>query len=218
VTRGGRKKAETEAERRCIVTGDSQPRAGLIRFVVGPDDHVVPDIQGKLPGRGMWVSADRDALVKAVQKKQFSRSAKKQVLASETLPDDVEALLVRQIVSMISLARKGGKAITGFEKVKDAAVLGTVAVLIQASDGSPAQLAKIRPPKGENTLISCLSAQELGVAFGRENVIHAALVAGGLEERVVEEAARLAGIRKFRDLARADVTGTGPEQEGVKDV
>ena len=217
MTRGGRSKTEQQAERRCIATGDSQPKAGLIRFVVGPDNQIVPDIAGKLPGRGIWVAADRAALTKAVQKKLFSRAAKSQVCVPENLVADVEMLLAKHVISLISLARKSGTAITGFEKVKDACTNGTVAVLLQAYDGSVGQLGKIRPPNGENSHITCLCAQELGVAFGRENVIHAALAAGGLEERVVEEAARLAGIREFNVQTRADATGAVPGLEGVKD-
>jgi len=217
VTRGGRMKSGEMAERRCIATGDSQPKAGLIRFVVGPDGAVVPDIVGKLPGRGIWVAADQAALAKAVTKKLFSRAAKMQVTMRPTLISDVETLLVKNIISLISLARKSGTAITGFEKVKDACTQGSVAILLQASNGSLAQMGKIRPPDGENTHVTCLSAQELGVAFGRENVIHAALAAGGLVERVVEEAARLAGVRGFLVQTRADASGAVPELEGVKD-
>lgn len=217
MTRGGRQKTSDLAERRCIATGDSQPKAGLIRFVVGPDDMLVPDIAQKLPGRGIWVAANRAALTKAASKKLFSRAAKMQVKVPETLLADVETLLLKQVISLISLARKGGTAITGFEKVRDASVNGSVAVLLQAYDGSPGQLGKIRPPKGENTHVTCLSGQELGVAFGRENVIHAALAAGGLEERVVEEAARLAGVREIHVQTRADASGAVPELEGVKD-
>ena len=217
MTRGGRKNDREMAERRCIATGDSQPKAGLIRFVIGPDKVVVPDIAGKLPGRGIWVAADRGALQKAVAKKLFSRAAKTQVTSPDSLLADVETLLAKHLIALISLARKGGTAITGFEKVKDASVAGSVAVLLQAWDGSAAQKGKIRPPHGAGAHITCLSAQELGVAFGRENVIHAALAAGGLVERVVEEAARLAGIREIHVQTRTDASGAAPELEGVKD-
>jgi len=72
---------------------------------------------------------------------------------------------------------------------------GQAEVLLQASDGSERGKTKLRPPGGSETLIGALSASELGLAFGREHVIHAALAAGGLTTRVVEEAARLAGVR-----------------------
>ncbi len=216
VTRGGRTKTKDIPERRCIATGASLDKSGLIRFVVGPDG-IVPDISGKLPGRGIWVSADREALTKAVAKKLFARAARQAVEVPTDLVVLTEALLTRRVIDLISLGRKSGDAIAGFDKVKDAVVGGSVAVLLQAWDGSTAQKAKIRPPKGENALISCLSADELGLAFGRENVIHAALAAGGLTQRIVEDASRLAGIRKEDVQRRADASGTGPEQEGVED-
>jgi len=217
VTRGGRKKTDQTTERRCIATGVSGPTSGLIRFVVGPDNVIAPDIGGKLPGRGIWVSADCRALDKAARKNLFARAARQGVAVPDDLVLLIETLLARHVVGLISLGRKSGEAITGFEKVKDAAINGTVAVLLQASDGSMAQKAKIRPPGGENTLISCLSGRELGLAFGRENVIHAALGAGGLERRIVEEASRLAGVRNGLAPNRANASGNGLEQEGVED-
>jgi len=195
VTRGGRKKSDEPAVRRCISTGDTMPKAELIRFVVGPENRIVPDVAGNLPGRGIWVSADRAALTKAVAKKLFARAAKKSVEPPQELLQSVEDLLAKRVTSLMALARKSGGLITGFEKVKAAAEKGTVAILIQAADGSEGQTAKIRPPRGENTYISCLTAVELGVAFGRKNVIHAALAAGGLNQAIVEDAARLKKVR-----------------------
>ena len=74
MTRGGREKEQDDPERKCIATGEVSPKAGLIRFVVGPDGTVVPDVAGKLPGRGMYVSADRAAITKAATKGLFSRA------------------------------------------------------------------------------------------------------------------------------------------------
>ncbi len=195
VTRGGRKKSDDGAERRCIATGETQPKAGLVRFVAGPDGQIVPDVAGKLPGRGIWVAADRSALDKAVAKKLFARGAKQSVTLPDNLADMVEGLLAKRLIELVSLARKSGDAISGFEKVKEALTSGKVAVLLQAKDGSDGQKAKIRPPMGENTHISCLNGAELGLAFAKENVIHAALAAGGLNARIVEEATRLTGLR-----------------------
>ena len=98
MTRGGRTKDRDEPERRCIATGETQPRGGLIRFVVGPDATVVPDITGKLPGRGMYVSADRDALELAVKRRLFSRAAKMQVTAPEDLAQQVHDLQTRRVI------------------------------------------------------------------------------------------------------------------------
>lgn len=195
VTRGGREKSRDEPERKCIVSGESQPKAGLIRFVIGPDSMVVPDMLGKLPGRGIYVAAQRGALETAIRKNLFSRAARQQVTVPDGLLVTVEALQARRVIDLLSLARKAGAAICGFEKVKDWLVTGQARVLIQANDGSERGREKLRPPSGPDSLISCLSAGELGLAFGRERAIHAALAAGGLNDRVVEEAARLAGLR-----------------------
>lgn len=183
------------SDRRCIVTGESQPRAGLIRFVAGPDGVVVPDVLEKLPGRGMWVSADRKALEEAVQKNPFPRAAKSKVTVPDGFVEMVESRLADRLVSLISLARRSGDAICGFEKTKAALVNDSAVLLAQANDGSEDQKRKLRPPRGENTCISCLSAAELGLAFGRGYVIHAALMAGGLTETIRSDAKRLAGVR-----------------------
>lgn len=196
MTRGGReKRREDGPERRCIATGLSRPAGGMIRFVIGPDGAVVPDILGRLPGRGIWVSADRAALDKAVSKKLFARAARQPVTVPAGLVDTVEAQLLRRVVELISLARKSGAAVAGFEKVRNWLMSGEAAVLIQACDGSERGKSRLRPPEGESGRIGCLSASELGLAFGREHVIHAALATGGLTARVVDEAARLAGLR-----------------------
>ena len=196
MTRGGRTKDQDEPERRCIATGEVQGKQGLIRFVVGPESRVYPDIEEKLPGRGMWVSAQRAALSRAAGKGLFARAAKMPVVVPPGLVDEVEALLLARVIALISLARKAGEAVAGYEKVKDWRVKGKAAVLMQAADGSERGRAKLRPPEGNDTFIGWLTAAELGLAFGREHVIHGALAAGGLNARVVEEAARLSGFRE----------------------
>ncbi len=197
MARGGRKGARDEGpERRCIVSGKSAPASGLIRFVVGPDAQIVPDVTGRLPGRGIWVSADRAALETAERKKLFARAARQQVVMPEGLADLIETLLLRRVIELISLARKSGQAVAGYEKCREMALRGEMAVLLQAHDGSERGKTKLRPPAGPESYIGWLSAQELGLAFGREHVIHAALRAGGLGQAVVEEAARLQGLRE----------------------
>lgn len=194
MARGGRSKDRDVPDRRCIVTGDVSPKAGLIRFVVGPDGTVVPDVLGKLPGRGMWVTASRDVLDKA-GKGQFSRSAKGPVQVPDGLADEVERQLARRVIDLIALARKAGLAVCGFEKVKGWLAGGAhVRALLQASDGSERGKTKLWTPEGAR-YYGCLTAQELGLAFGRQTVIHGALASGGLTQRVVEEANRLKGVR-----------------------
>lgn len=204
MTRGGRTKDRDGPERRCIATGAVRPCAALIRFVIAPDGTVTPDVAARLPGRGIWVSAEAAALERAVKRKLFARAARQSVQVPENLPAMVDDLLRRRVIDMLSLARKSGLAVAGFEKVRDLAQRDEMAVLLQAADGSTRGKTKLHPPPGAGTFIGHLSASELGLAFGRERVIHAALRAGGLTTRVVEEAARLAGLR---GLGGASVAG-----------
>ncbi len=195
MARGGHKHEQDDAERKCIVTGEVQPKAGLIRFVLGPDNQVVPDILGKLPGRGMYVTADRDILEQA-RKGQFSRSAKQPVTVPEGLLDEVERQVARRTVDLIALTRKAGRAVCGFEKVKGWLAGGErVRVLVQAADGSERGKTKLWTPEGAR-YFGCLTSAELGLAFGRQSVIHGALATGGLSDRVVEEATKLRGLRE----------------------
>jgi uncharacterized protein len=205
--RGGQPKTQDAPERRCIATGEVQPKGGLIRFVVGPGDVIVPDLLGKLPGRGIWVAADRAALETAVKKRLFARSAKQAVQVPEDLVAQVEAGLARRVIEGLSLARKAWLAVAGYEKVKSWLTSGEARVLIQASDGSERGKSKLRLPSETDAFIGCLRADELGLAFGREHVIHGALAAGGLTTRVVEDAARLSGVRKV-DGGKASGKGT----------
>jgi predicted RNA-binding protein YlxR (DUF448 family) len=172
----------------------SQPKAGLIRFVVGPDNQVVPDIMEKLPGRGIWVASTRAALDQAVKKKLFARAAKQAVEIPLGLADMVEHQLAHRVTDGIAIARKAGQAVAGYEKVKTMLDKGEAAVLIQASDGSGRGKSKLStPPDGR--YIGCLTANELGLAFGRDHVIHSALAPGRLSKRVVMDATRLKGVR-----------------------
>jgi len=193
MARGGRTKDET-GERRCIVTRDVQPRAGLIRFVAGPDGQIVPDLAEKLPGRGMWLSADRAVVETAVKKKAFAKAARGPVQVPDDLADLLERGLAERVVNLVSLARKAGQAVCGFEKVKGWLADGKARVLLQASDGSERGKGKLWTPEG-GRWFGHLTSAELGLAFGRESVIHGALAAGGLSTRVVEDATRLKGFR-----------------------
>lgn len=193
--RGGQAKIREDGpERKCIATGEVQPKFGLIRFVIGPEGEVVPDLAGKLPGRGVYVASDKAALDKAASKGLFSRAFKQPVKVPDGLTETVEGMLVRRLVDLISLARKSGDAVTGYEKVKGELQKEEARVLIQAEDGSERGKSKLSTPYGGN-YIGWLTADELGMAFGRQTVIHAALGAGGLTQRVVDEAQRLKGIR-----------------------
>ncbi|MEN8895065.1 MAG: RNA-binding protein [Yoonia sp.] len=196
MARGQSKAKNDDMERKCIVTGEVAPKAGLIRFVVGPENMVYPDVLGKLPGRGMYVSSTRAALEEA-GRGQFSRSAKQSVTVPDGLADEVERQLARHALEMITLARKAGRAVCGFEKVKGWLAGGeNVRVLLQASDGSERGKAKLWTPEGAR-YFGCFTSEELGLAFGRGSAIHGALSNGKLSNRVVEEATKLRGLREI---------------------
>ncbi len=205
--RGGAHKDRSDGpDRKCVATGEVRPKSGLIRFVAGPDGQVVPDVLGKLPGRGVYVSAERSALETAVKKNLFARGLKTQLRVPESLVEDVHRQLSRRVIELISLARKSGRAVAGYEKVKDILAKEEAEVLIQASDGSERGKSKLSTPHF-GTYIGFLTADELGMAFGRETVIHAALASGGLTKRVVEEAQRLKGVRQSDDGGRGHREG-----------
>jgi len=187
-------------ERRCIVTGEVLPEAQLIRFVADPDGCVVPDIAAKLPGRGMWVTARRDILERAIAKNNFSRSAKAALAASADLAVRVESLLVRRLADDLGLARRAGQLVQGFDNIARAIESRTPpAVLVEASDGSPDGRRKLTAVAATHGLrpeiVDCLSSEELSLALGRENVVHAALIPGRFSERAKLEAGRLRGFR-----------------------
>ncbi|SFB11704.1 hypothetical protein SAMN05421688_3003 [Poseidonocella pacifica] len=195
MSRGGARDERADGpERKCIATGEVRPASDLIRFVVGPDNQIVPDVRGKLPGRGIWVASERAALKQAVEKKLFARAARQPVTIPDGIVDEVERQLAHRVVELVSMARKSGAAVAGYEKVKDWLGKGQARILLQASDGSERGKTRLSTPQG-GRYVGWLTAQELGLAFGRETVIHGALASGGLASRVVEEAARLKGLR-----------------------
>ena len=191
------------------MTRDSGPKEGFVRFVTGPDGQVVPDVLGKLPGRGYYVTARRDVLSKAVKTRVFAKGAKAPVTVPEELVNEIDRQLTKRVTDLIALARKAGLAIAGFEKVKGALADGRVKVLLQASDGSERGKGKLWTPEGARWF-GCLTADELGLAFGRSHVIHGALAAGGLTTRVVEEATKLRGLRESPD-AKNGASGAGKD-------
>lgn len=194
MTRGGSKNKPSE-ERRCLVNGSGQSRSGLVRFVVDPDNNVVPDINERLGGRGVWVSAERDILIEAVKKKHFARGFKTHVNVPEGLVDLVEKLLFERVVSLLALARKSGQATSGADRVGEWLQSGEAAVLFQASDGSPREKRNVGTKEELDAHFECLTREELGLAFGREFVVHAALSGNGIINRIIDDANRLSGLR-----------------------
>ena len=193
-------RANKQKQRRCISSGEVCDKSAMIRFIVGPNNEIIPDISEKLPGRGIWVKSNRSFLEKALSKKLFIKSAKYKVSVRHDLINLVEAILLKSVLALISLSRKSGIAVSGYEKVKSTLSDGSASILIQAKDGSNNQKSKLRPPNGSKSYIDCLSSSELGEAFGRNYVVHASLTSGGLSKRVVHEALRLNNVRGFEQI------------------
>ena len=191
--------AQVARERRDVVTGEVMAEERLIRFVAGPGGVVVPDLARKLPGRGMWVAADRASVETAARKGLFSRSAKAKLTASPDLADQVDSLLRRRVLDGLGLAKRAGDLISGYEKVASALNAGRAAWVIEAADGAADGRRKIlnvarkspRAPK----LLGLYSNEELGLALGGENVIHTAFLAGRGADQWTFDVHRLSGFR-----------------------
>jgi predicted RNA-binding protein YlxR (DUF448 family) len=187
-------------ERKCIVTNTVLPEARLVRFVAGPDSRVVADVEAKLPGRGMWVTATRGAIGRAVEKQLFARAAKAQVSADADLAARTEERLVARMLSLLNLARRAGELTLGHEKV-ERALRGPKppAVLVQASDASADGERKLRAAALASGVypfvLGAFSNAELSLALDLPNVVHASLKSGRLAEALIFEAERLAGLR-----------------------
>jgi hypothetical protein len=172
--------------------------ARLVRFVAGPGGVVAPDLARKLPGRGLWVAADRVSVETAARKGLFARAAKAKLVAPPDLADQVESLLKRRLLSGLGLARRAGELTSGFEKVSAAIDAGRAAWLIEASDGAADGRRKLwgktRKQAPPTPVFGLFSAEELGLALGAENVIHTAFLAGRAADRWAQDAHRLSGF------------------------
>ena len=184
-----------EPRRKCIVTGRVLETPALVRFVVGPDAGLVADVDGKLPGRGVWVTASRSHLETALNKRLFQRALRRQITVAPDLAATVEIRLLRRCLDILGLARRAGQLVNGFEKVRAALKAGRIGVLIQADDGARDGRQKLAQLFRAGTVIDAFSIAELSLALGHENVVHAALNRGRLADRFVQESMRLSGFR-----------------------
>jgi uncharacterized protein len=198
-------------ERRDIVSGEVLPESRLLRFVADPDGHVVPDVAAKLPGRGLWVEASAAAIGKAVEKKLFSRAAKAQLVADADLVRRAEQALVARMLGDLGIARRSGALVLGFDNVlRQLEGAKPPKVLIEAFDGAADGKRKLYAAAHRLELdcvvIETLTSAELGLALGRENVIHAAVQPGGLADRLMFDAERLFGFRSRSESPRANAS------------
>jgi predicted RNA-binding protein YlxR (DUF448 family) len=196
----GPHKGRPGGERLCAVTREVKPVGDLIRFVVGPEG-VVPDLKRKLPGRGLWITADRKTLKDAVSRNVFARGFKRDVRVTAELAEMTERLLLSAALDALSIAGKSGLVLTGFAKVEAAIAHDDIVGLIHASDAASDGVGKLagalrhRPDADRITTVRTFTTAQLDLALGRSNVVHAALIAGPANDTFL---ARLARLERFR--------------------
>ena len=192
----GPRTAKPATARMCVVTRAVRPIDELIRFVVSPEGEVIPDLKRKLPGRGLWISASHRAVAEAVRRNHFRKGFKRDVRVAPTLGSDTEALLVRSAIEALAMAAKAGQVLSGFAKVEAALqqrqsqnrVQDRVQSLIHASDGAADGIRKLDALIRQNAgigqesckfpVVTALTSEQLDLALGRSNVVHAGLLAG----------------------------------------
>lgn len=201
--------------RLCIATRQVRPVSDLIRFVAGPDGALVPDIRNRLPGRGVWVTADSAVLAEAIRRKAFARGLKTTVLTPTSLVEDVGRLLARDALQMLSLANKAGAVTTGFAKIEG--MRPPLLALVQASDGSEAEVLRLQAQcrgKGRHrrdpAIVRAFTSEELALSIGRELVIHAALAVHDAASVFLERALRYVEFLSGGPAKRDEASANGP--------
>ncbi|MGH6796064.1 MAG: RNA-binding protein [Methylocella sp.] len=209
--------AEVSSERACIITQAKGLPQDMIRFVVGPGAIVVPDIRRKLPGRGVWVTAQACHVAEAVKRQAFSRGFKTMVVASENLAAEIEALLTMDCLQALSLASKAGQSVRGFAKVEEAIASGAIAALVHAADcgadGTRKLGQSLRRRYGDELArprIELFRSGQLDLALGQANVIHAALIEGPASKGFLHRCRKLALYRSGSPGAESLDRPSGP--------
>jgi uncharacterized protein len=190
-------------ERLCAVTREILETDELIRFVAAPDGQIVPDLERRLPGRGVWIKCHRETVEKAVNSKIFAKSLKQPAVADPELGSRIDGLLLRRLTSALALANKAGLVLAGFQQVESGLEKAEVRVLLHGSDAAPDGCLKLdrkfkaiqRDLVMAAPIVAILTITEMSLAIGRPNVVHAGLISGGLSERFLREAERLARYR-----------------------
>ena len=187
------------AERTCIVSREQKPEAELIRFALSPEGDVVPDLRRKLPGRGCWVSNSRVTLADAIKRHAFSKALDEKAKAAVDLPDLVGKLMRAEMTQALALCRKAGLATSGNSKVEDALRHGKVVALIHVAGSSQDGAEKLNRLCGPDAaIIELFETNELDLAFGRENVVHAALSEGGQTRNLLDLVRRFAQYENLK--------------------
>ena len=182
-------------QRRCFVSHEKHPMEKLIRFVVSPDNKIVPDVEQCLPGRGLWLKAARDIVERACNKQLFEKFVRVNVEVDENLVEIVEKLLVRHCLNLIGLARRSGQAVAGFEKVKAFLSGREVCAVFCAFDCAFDSRKRMVKVAGAVPIVDVFSSMELGRIFDKNRTVYVAVVEKKLGMRLLVESKRLAGFR-----------------------
>lgn len=206
-----KQKAEAKNGRRCLITRQTEPVEKLFRLALGPDGALVPDVAAKLPGRGVWVTADRKLIEDAVQSGllygQACRSLKMSLNRSavpEDLADVIEHLMVRRILDRLGLEQKAGHLITGFDKIRAALSkksMGGSVLVLAATDSSEDGRKKIQAAVGASVpSVALFDREQLSGALGRDNVVHVLLTKSGGTKKLMADISRLLRLRGMTPL------------------
>jgi len=206
--------------RTCIVTRTQKSPEELLRFVVGPDGQIVPDLARRLPGRGAWVTAEREVVQEAVKRNAFARSLKQQVSVPLDLADLVEQLMLKRVMEALSLANKAGLVTIGFTRIDAAIAKGSVAVLLHGTDAAEDGVQKLnrrfqavcREIGRPAPIIQEMTVEQMSLALGRSNVVHAALSAVGATNHFLNEVGRLTRYRSGRSAADRELAANDAAQ------
>lgn len=165
----------------------------MIRFVLGPNRELVPDLAGRLPGRGLWLSAEADVLERALVRGAFAKAARGPVHSPPDLRQRIEDGLRSRIRDLVGFARRGGQAVCGWQAAKEMLLAGRCGLLVEARDGSTAERQRLLGHR-EIAVVTPLDAAALGAVFGRDRAVHVAVAPGRMAESIAAEAARLEAI------------------------
>ncbi|TVQ32601.1 MAG: DUF448 domain-containing protein [Geminicoccaceae bacterium] len=183
----------TPRRRRCVAGRSSHDPRTMLRFVVDPGDHLVFDADERLPGRGLWLSADREVVKKALARQLFAKAARRRVLVDDDLPATLETQLHGRCLQWLGLAKRAGQIEVGFEQVERAAREGHLAALVIALDAGNDGAGKLER-FGLPTL-RAFSSQDMGRALGRSSLVYVGLRPGRLADRLQTEASKLLRLR-----------------------
>lgn len=193
------------AERKCIVTREILDQSEMLRFVAGPDGTICPDIRKKLPGRGVWICCRRALVEEAAGKNIFARALKAKCKVQPNLADLIDAQLQARCLDMLSLARKSGQLITGFDKISTKLATCDPAVLLHSTDGSIDGHTKLegrfKRQNPQGSVIKLFTSQQMALALGGTNVIHAVITHGTMLQTVNEA---LYKLQKYRGLEESN--------------